>query len=38
MADADAALQAAKQAGRNCVRAAPIQPRRSGSTYPVISR
>lgn len=38
MVDADAALQAAKQAGRNCVRAAPIQPRRSGSTYPVISR
>lgn len=36
--DADEALFAAKQAGRNCVRAAPIQPRRSGSTYPVISR
>jgi diguanylate cyclase (GGDEF)-like protein len=26
--DADAALFAAKEAGRNCVRAAPIQPRR----------
>lgn len=37
--DADTALYAAKEAGRNCVRAAPIQPpRRSGETYPVISR
>jgi diguanylate cyclase len=36
--DAAEALAAAQQAGRNCVRAAPIQPRRSGSTYPVISR
>ncbi len=36
--EADEALLAAKQAGRNCVRAAPIQPKRSGSTYPVISR
>jgi diguanylate cyclase len=36
--DAAEALVAAQQAGRNCVRAAPIQPRRSGSTYPVISR
>jgi diguanylate cyclase (GGDEF)-like protein len=36
--DADAALREAKQAGRNCVRAAPIQPRRSGETRPVTSR
>jgi diguanylate cyclase len=36
--DADLALYAAKDAGRNCVRAAPIQPRRSGETYPVISK
>ncbi len=36
--DADAALHEAKQAGRNCVRAAPIQPRRSGETRPVTSR
>jgi diguanylate cyclase (GGDEF)-like protein len=28
--DADLALYAAKKAGRNCVRAAPIRPRRSG--------
>jgi diguanylate cyclase (GGDEF)-like protein len=33
--DADTALFAAKEAGRNCVRAAPIQPRRSGETHPV---
>jgi diguanylate cyclase (GGDEF)-like protein len=33
--DADLALHAAKEAGRNCVRAAPIQPRRSGETHPV---
>jgi diguanylate cyclase len=33
--DADTALFAAKDAGRNCVRAAPIQPRRSGETHPV---
>jgi diguanylate cyclase (GGDEF)-like protein len=36
--DADAALHEAKQAGRNCVRAAPIQPRRSGESRPVTSR
>ncbi len=36
--EADEALQAARLAGRNCVRAAPIQPKRSGSTYPVISK
>ena len=30
--DAEAALQAAKEAGRNCVRATPIQPRRSAVT------
>ena len=30
--DADTALYEAKAAGRNCVRAAPIQPRRSGET------
>lgn len=35
--DADAALYAAKEAGRNCVRAAPIQPRRSGETSRVAS-
>jgi diguanylate cyclase (GGDEF)-like protein len=38
IADADLALYAAKEAGRNCVRTAPPQPRRSGETYPVISR
>jgi diguanylate cyclase len=38
IADADVALHAAKEAGRNCVRAAPIQPRRSGEAYPVISK
>ena len=38
MHDADLALRAAKEAGRNCVRSAPIQPRRSGEAYPVISR
>lgn len=38
LADAGAALQSAKEAGRNCVRAAPIQPRRSGEAYPVISK
>jgi diguanylate cyclase (GGDEF)-like protein len=38
IADADLALYAAKDAGRNCVRTAPAQPRRSGETYPVISR
>ncbi|MBL8318515.1 MAG: GGDEF domain-containing protein [Burkholderiaceae bacterium] len=31
--DADLALYAAKKAGRNCVRAAPIKPRRSGETH-----
>lgn len=36
--EAEQALAAAKEAGRNCVRMAPIQPRRSGETYPVISR
>jgi diguanylate cyclase len=39
LADADAALYAAKDAGRNCVRTTPgDQPRRSGEAYPVISR
>lgn len=38
MADVDAALAAAKAAGRNCVRASPIQPRRSGEARPVISK
>lgn len=38
LGDADGALHAAKEAGRNCVRAAPIQPRRSGEAYPVISK
>lgn len=36
--DADAALFAAKEAGRNCVRAAPIQPRRSGEAHPLAAR
>jgi diguanylate cyclase (GGDEF)-like protein len=31
--DADLALYAAKKAGRNCVRAAPIRPRRSGEAH-----
>jgi len=35
--DADTALFAAKDAGRNCVRAAPIQPRRSGETHPMFA-
>jgi diguanylate cyclase (GGDEF)-like protein len=35
--DADVALYEAKSAGRNCVRAAPIQPRRSGETHPITS-
>jgi len=35
--DADTALFAAKDAGRNCVRAAPIQPRRSGEMHPLIT-
>lgn len=35
--DAEAALEAAKEAGRNCVRATPIQPRRSGETRSVTS-
>jgi diguanylate cyclase (GGDEF)-like protein len=30
--EASSALRAAKEAGRNCVRSAPIQPRRSGET------
>lgn len=38
MADVEGALGAAKAAGRNCVRAAPIQPRRSGEARPVISK
>jgi diguanylate cyclase (GGDEF)-like protein len=36
--DANTALFAAKEAGRNCVRAAPIQPRRSGETPPIPTR
>jgi diguanylate cyclase (GGDEF)-like protein len=36
--DADLALYAAKKAGRNCVRAAPIKPRRSGETRRETSR
>jgi len=36
--DADVALFAAKEAGRNCVRAAPIQPRRSGEAHRVATR
>ncbi|MFZ5542645.1 MAG: diguanylate cyclase [Pseudomonadota bacterium] len=37
--EANTALFAAKEAGRNCVRAAPIQPRRSsGETPPIPSR
>lgn len=35
--DAEAALEAAKEAGRNCVRATPIQPRRNGETRSVTS-
>jgi diguanylate cyclase (GGDEF)-like protein len=35
--DADVALYEAKAAGRNCVRAAPIQPRRSGETHRITS-
>lgn len=38
IADAGAALREAKAAGRNCVRAAPIQPKRNGENRPVISR
>ncbi len=38
MADVEGALAAAKAAGRNCVRAAPIQPRRNGEARPVISK
>ncbi len=33
--DADQALYAAKDAGRNCVRTVPSQPRRSGEVRPV---
>jgi diguanylate cyclase len=33
--DADQALHAAKEAGRNCVRTLPPQPRRSGEVRPV---
>ncbi len=36
--DADLALYAAKKAGRNCVRAAPIKPRRSGEIRRETSR
>jgi len=36
--DANGALFAAKEAGRNCVRAAPIQPRRSGEASPIPTR
>ncbi|MFO1220072.1 MAG: GGDEF domain-containing protein [Burkholderiaceae bacterium] len=36
--DADLALYAAKKAGRNCVRAAPIKPRRSGEARRETSR
>jgi diguanylate cyclase len=36
--DADLALYAAKKAGRNCVRAAPIRPRRSGEAHRETSR
>lgn len=36
--DADGALFAAKEAGRNCVRAAPIQPRRNGENRRVPAR
>jgi len=36
--DADLALYAAKKAGRNCVRAAPIKPRRSGETHRATSK
>jgi diguanylate cyclase (GGDEF)-like protein len=36
--DADTALFAAKEAGRNCVRAAPIQPRRSGEVPSATAR
>jgi diguanylate cyclase len=35
--EAEAALTAAKEAGRNCVRAAPIQPRRNDETRSVTS-
>lgn len=35
--EAEAALVAAKEAGRNCVRAAPIQPRRNDETRSVTS-
>ena len=35
--DADQALYAAKDAGRNCVRSVPAQPRRSGEVRPVTS-
>lgn len=38
IADAGGALREAKEAGRNCVRAAPIQPRRNGENRPVISK
>lgn len=36
--DADKALFAAKEAGRNCVRAAPVEPRRSGESRSVTER
>ena len=37
MARADVAMYAAKDAGRNCVRSVPAQPRRSGEVRPVTS-
>ena len=36
--EADTALRAAKNDGRNCVRTLPFQPNRSGEAYPVNSR
>ena len=36
--DADQALYAAKDAGRNCVRTVPVQPRRNGEVRPVTTR
>lgn len=36
--DADLALYSAKKAGRNCVRAAPIKPRRSGEAHREVSK
>lgn len=36
MLDAEAALHAAQQAGRNCVRTSPLPPNHSGRSYPVV--